>query len=552
MANPWTVRAALVLVIVAASSGALAAPKARKAPKAPKADAATKANADAVKPEPPPAPPPKPVDANVKAVLDRIAKGDQAAFKELDALAAAHLEDLGNFLARPHTATVEERRAVLTAINAQVPDEKGHFVAPQRKSAKEEKADDDLDWLTELQKADPATVGLGEVIADDAAIRALSASNEIQAGYVLFDTAFGAETMIYRDEIGRYLRKMHPYSIPALMRESQRRDFDRKRYSNYQLERLDRQEPGKALAAAASDENLVLAILDVWRVTKHREAVHAVWSKVNADSTRVRSKAREAWRAYIEGPPPPPAPKKKIQLAGGKTTKEEKPLWLTYRQLADNELRKWSNELLATDYPIVEPVLDGSDEKPGYRAPKEVKIKLTDVTQQLWDYYDKQRSEVESKQWAEADAKSKAGDLAAAVVLLDRLLAANPDHGNKGQMANVYFAYAKELEQKSKWADAAAAYSKAQGLAPQGPNATNALAAHHYTLGKSLEAQGKDGGPDFRKAFALRPDYAPAKEAAVRTSGGSRPTWLLYLALLTLLGSGGVFAMAMLRRRRAA
>lgn len=533
-------------MIVAASSAALAAPKGKKP-----GGAATKADAAAPAEPPPPPPPPKPVDPKVQAIVDRVAKGDQAALKELDAIAATHLEDLGNFLARPHTATIEERRAVLASINAQVPDEKGRFVAPKRKSAKEEKADDNLDWLAELQKLDPSTPGLGEVIADDATVRALAASGEIRAAYIIFNAAFGPETMIYRDEIGRYLRKMHPYSIPALMRESQRRDFDRKRYSNYQLERLDRQEPGKALASAANDETLLLAILDVWRETKHREAVHAVWTKVNADSTRVRTKAREAWRAYIEGPPPPPAPKKKIQLAGGKTTKEEKPLWLTYRQLADNELRKQSNELLGTDYPIVEPVLDGSDEKPGYRKPKEVKINLGDVTKQLWEHYDRQRSEVEATQWAEADAKAKAGDLATATMLLDRLLAANPDHGSKAQMANVYFAYAKELEGKAKWGDASAAYSKANGLAPQAQQAGDALAAYHYTLGKSLEAQGKDGGGEFRKAYALRPDYAPAKEAAVRASGGSQPMWMLYLAILVMVGAAGVFATAMLRRRRA-
>jgi tetratricopeptide (TPR) repeat protein len=533
--------------MIAATSVAVAAPKAKKP------DAAAKANerppADA-QPAPPP-PPPKPVDPKVQAILDRVAKGDKAALKELDAIAVTNYEDIGNFVSRPHKATIEERHAVLTSINAQVPDEKGRFVVPQRKTAKEEKADDNLDWLAELQKLDPATPGLSEVLADVASLRALSASKEIKAAYVLFNAAFGPETMIYRDEVGRYLRKMHPYSIPALMRESQRRDYDRKRYSNYQLERLDRQEPSKALSAAAGDENLLIAILDVWRETKHREAVHAVWTTVNADSLRTRTKAREAWKAYIEGPPPPPAPKKKIQLTGGKLTKEPKPLFLTYRELADNELRKQSNELLATDYPIVDPVLDGSDEKPGYRKPKEVKINLSEVTKELWDYYDKLRTDVEAKQWAEADAKSKAGDLATATMLLDRLLAANPDHGAKAQMANVYLAYAKELEKKSKWADAAAAYSKAHGLAPQGPNATDALAAHHYTLGKSLEAAGKDGGPDFRKAVALRPDYAPAKEAAVRASGGSKPVWMLYAALIAMFGSAVMFALAMMRRRRA-
>ncbi len=535
--------------MIAATSVAVAAPKAKK-PDAAKADA-KKADDKTAETPPPPPPPPKPVDPKVQAIFDRIAKGDKKAIEELNAIAGTSYQDIGNFLSRPHTSPVEERRAVLTAINAQVPDEKGRFITPQRKTAKEEKADDNLDSLPALDKLDAATPGRGEVIADVAALRALSASMEIKSAYVLFDSAFQPETMIYRDEVGRYLRKMHPYSIPALFRESQRRDYDRKRYSNYQLERLDRQEPGKALASAANDENLLIAILDVWRETRHREAVHAVWSKVNADSARTRNAARDAWRAYIEGPPPAPAPKKKIQLPGGKLTKEEKPLYLTSRQLADNELRKWSNELLGTDYPIVEPVLDGSDEKPGYRKPKEVKINLSEVTKQLWDYYDKQRADVEAKQWAEADAKSKAGDLAAATMLLDRLLAANPEHGSKAQMANVYLAYAKELEKSAKWAEASAAYSKAHGLAPQAAGAGDALAAHYYTLGQSLEAQGKDGGAFFRKAVALRPDYAPAKEAAVRASGGSKPVWMLYAALFAIVASAALFGLAMLRRRRA-
>lgn len=308
--------------MIAVTSVAVAAPKKKPSPTAKD----TKPAEPAAETPPPPPPPPKPVDPKVQAILDRVAKGDKKAIDELNAIAETNFVDIGNFLARPHTATIEERRAMLAAINAQVPDEKGRFVAPQRKTAKEEQADDNLDWLAELQKADPATPGYGEVLADDVAIRALAASKQIDAAYLMFDTAFAAETMIYRDEIGRYLRKMHPYSIPALMRESARRDYDRKRYSNYQLERLDRQEPGKALAAAAGDENLLIAILDVWGKTLHREAVHAVWTQVNADSLRTRTKARETWKAYTEGKAPPPAPKKKIQLAGGKTTKEEKPL----------------------------------------------------------------------------------------------------------------------------------------------------------------------------------------------------------------------------------
>jgi len=521
------VRVALILAIVAATASA-EEPKAEKKPATPAAQKA----------------PPKPVSPTTQAILDRIAKGDKAAVGELVKIAPTVIDELGTFLTRTHTSTVEERRAVLMSFKADVPDKKGRFVVPDR-DAKATKAAEALDWVAELQKLDPATPGAGEVLADIAAIRALSSTKTTRAAQIMFDVAFPEETMMYRDEVGRYLRKMEPYCIPALMKESQSRNYDRKRYSNYQLERLDDQEPGKALSAANADENLTIEILETWRKTKHREAVHTVWSKVNADSARIRAKARETWMGYIEGPPPPPAPMKKLQMTGGKLTKKEKPLWLTYRELADNELRRVSNELLGTDYPIVDPTLDDSDE---FKKPKIVKIDIVGVTKELFAYYDKLRAEQEAKQWAEAEAKSKT-DVATAAMMLDRLLAANPDHGNRAQMAPIYLAYAKQLEAKAKWADAAAAYSKAHGVAPTGPHATEALAAHHYTLGKALEAQGKDGGPDYRKAVALRPDYASAKEAAARTDTAKRPRWLLYTALIAVMLALGAFAAAMVRRR---
>lgn len=533
-ANPWCVRGPAVVLIFAATAAFGAGARAQDK------DAAKPAPAKVEKA------PPTPVSPATQAVLDRVAKGDKAAIDELNKLAKAIIPELSTFLQRTHTSSIDDRRAALAAFDASVPDKKGRFVVPQRKSVKEEQALDKLDWLAELHNA-PQSPAVSEALVDVAVLRALSATKDIAAGQVLFDAAFWDETMIYRDEVGRYLRKMEPFCIPALTRESQNRSYDRKRYSNYQLERLDRQEPGKALGAATGDENLTIAILDVWRATRHREAVHAVWGKVNADSARIRAKAREAWRAYIEGPPPPPAPMKKLQLPGGKLTKKEKPLWLTYRELADNELRKQSNDLLGTDYPIVDPTLDDSDEG---RRPKTVqKIDILAVTKELFEYYDKQRADAEAKQWAEAEAKYKAGDLATATTVMDRMLAANPDHGSRAQMAQVYFAYAKDLEAKQKWPEAAAAYSKAHGLAPSAPDAVHALAAHHYTLGKSLEAQGKDGGPDYRKAVALRPDYAPAKAAAVRASGGSRPLWMLYAAVCAAILGLGLFAAAMVRRR---
>lgn len=537
-------RALLVLVLV--TSSVLAAPT----------DSPDQAAepAKAAQPSAPEAPRPAgPHDAHATAVLEKIVAGPdaatrQAAIDELMKLAPTAIGALDAWLSRPHAASLEERRAVLEAIEADVPDEKGRFTTPKRQTTKERKADDDRDWLTKLLALDPATPGLGEVIADDAAIRALSSTGDLAAAQMIFDAAFRDDTMIMRDECGRYLRKMEPYSIPALTLMAQGKGpFDRRRYANYQLERLDRQEPLKALSAAEGDEGLMIAILDAFRTTLHREAVHAVWKRVDDPRPRVREAARAAWMHYIAGPPPKPAPKKKLQLPGGKLTKEEKPLWLTYRELADNELRLASNELLHTDYPIEDPMsLDDRDTKRNV-----VKIDLVDVTKQLFAYYDGERAKQDAAEWAAAKAKADGGDLAGAITMLDRLLAQNPERADRAGMAPLYFTYAKQLEAKQQWADAAVAYSKAHGLDPTGKTATDALAAHHYTLGKSLEAQGKDGGPDFRRAVALKPGYAPAEDAAeIASSGGSsRPTWMLYTAFLAAGIAGVLFAAGMVRRR---
>jgi hypothetical protein len=118
-------------------------------------------------------------------------------------------------------------------------------------------------------------------------------------------------------------------------------------------------------------------------------------------------------------------------------------------------------------------------------------------------------------------------------------------------MAKLYADWGKQLEGKKQWADASAAYSKAHGLDPQGSKAPEILAAHHYALGKSLEAQGKDGGPDFRKAQQLKPDFTPAVIAATRAESGGKPTWMLYAAGLAVAAAAALFAVAMLRRRAA-
>ncbi|MBA2540406.1 MAG: hypothetical protein H0V17_12270, partial [Deltaproteobacteria bacterium] len=485
------------------------------------------------KPEAPPtARKPGPSDAKATAVLEKIVAGPDSASRdkaiaELIKLAPDAIDTVGEWLVRPHQHEVADRKKILVGIKAAVPDKSGKFTVPwSRPSNKELQADDDVDWLKALLESSPSDA-TGEVIADVAAIRALSASKDSRGAQYIFNAAFADTSMVYRDECGRYLRKMDPYVIPALTRESMGKNFDRRRYATWQLERLDRQDAAKALGAATGDEALQVAILDVFRETHHREAVHAVWDHVDAASQLVRDAARSAWMAYITGPPPPPAPRQHLKLPGGKQTRFPKPLWLTYRELADNELRKAANELLHEDYPLDEASISDSE-----KTVKVTPIDLEDVTKRLLAFYDGERKKRDGKQWDAAKALSSKGDVAGATKLLDQLVAINPDRAERVEMAKVYVAHAKQLESANKWSDASAAYSKAYGLDPKKAS----LAAQHFTLGKALETSGKDGGPEYRRAVSLDPEYAPAKSAADKLSSPSRSVWMLYAAI----GAGGL------------
>jgi hypothetical protein len=230
---------------------------------------------------------------------------------DLTTVAPRAVPAIDAFLDRAHTSTVDERRALLKSIQADVPNNDGKFETPKRQTGSEVKADDNFDWLVELAKVDAAAPGRNETIADIAAMRALSATRRIDAAQVILDVGFSEATMIYRDECGRQLRAMAPYSLPALQIASQSNNKPMARYSSYQLERLDRQEPGKAFGATANDEDLRVALVEAFGKAHHREAVHVVLEATDDDAPRVRKAAREAWLSYVSGPPPKPAPKRR-------------------------------------------------------------------------------------------------------------------------------------------------------------------------------------------------------------------------------------------------
>ncbi|WP_428264896.1 hypothetical protein [Haliangium sp.] len=477
------------------------------------------------------------VGERVRAGLDRVASARSsderlAAATEVASLGPAAIPALRAFLARPRQSSDAERRAVLTEIRADVPDEDGRFARARRGKKPEVRTSDDFDWLAELAALSPPPTRAGEVMADVAALRALAATRATEAAEAIIEFAFDEVGIVYRDECGRTLRQMAPYSLPALIAVSN--DRARRamaRYATYQLERLDRKSPAKAIDEASVDEDLAVAVFEAYAAAKPREAVGPILATTDDSSPRVRKAARAAWMAYVTGPEPPPAPKRRLKLAGGRMTDEPEPLWLNYRELADIELRRVYEEVMGT------------------KAPR--RDSLESISRALFGHYDQVRAEALAARYRDAAKLAEAGDWAAATTAYDRILARDPEHPERAAMAPAYLEHAKLLEAAGSWREAAAAYSKAHGLAPDAPGADQALAAHHAALGKALEAEGKDGSLALGRAHGIDPETA--RRTAAGGSGGASvgpPRWMMYAGVGALAGALLLLFLGVVARQR--
>jgi hypothetical protein len=530
-------RSALLSLATVALFASVAAAKKKKPPakKPTPAEAKPAAGEDDAageQPEAKPAAPPPPVDAKVQGLFDAVAAAKagaarKAALEAIVALDPMPVSDVVGILARKRTSTDAERRTILAARGFEVPDAKGKFSSPGRQTDKQEKANDELDWMAPLYDA-AAAPGLADVLVDLTAIRALAASKATPGAAGILEFAFSADGVAYRDECGRFLRRMTPWSLPALIvgAESRPKNETGKslaRYAKYQLERLDRENPKKALNDAPTDE-LAIEILKAFADSQYREAVFTVLDTVDHTSPVVRKAARDAWMEYATGRPPRPAPKEKLMLPGGKQADEATPLWMNHRELADIAIRRRLESLTKA--------------APGKDA------KLADMSKQLFDFYDQRRNSKLGTELDAALAAGKAGKVAEAAAGFDHILVQEPKHPRRGEMAELYVRYGEELHKAGKLREAATAFGKAHAVAPDGPLAGKAQALHHQARGMALEKEGKDGSAEMARASEI------AAEVGSAEAGGESSGWMLYAGIAAAVGGVLLLAWGLTWRRR--
>jgi hypothetical protein len=263
---------------------------------------------------------PREARADVDTALQTLAKATGsdarlAAAHAVVALGPSAQAGLTGQLTHPRGSTDAERRAVLRGIGAVMPDKSGVFSQPPRPPKGGPPPEPDgLVELARLEGQDPALV---ESIETVVLIRALAATRTVAGAAAILDFAFSADGMAFRDECGRNLRAMSPYSLPALLRasaEKQKHKGSWARYASYQLDRLDKSRPSYALAAARAGD-LEVAMLQAIGDVRHPDAVAAVLERCDSPSHAVRKAAREAWMALSVTRSP--SPSRPMRLSAG-------------------------------------------------------------------------------------------------------------------------------------------------------------------------------------------------------------------------------------------
>lgn len=362
----------------------------------------------------------------------------------------------------------------------------------------------------------------------------------------------------FRDEVGRAIRRLGEPAIPGLLRRSQTPPlpvdekeaaeikagvaYRKAEYARVQLDRMDRLQPRKAIAAVRDDPRLLADLLAAYGVTRPEEAAAPLLEHVDAAIPRVRAAAREAFLAFVSGPPPR-AERKTLRLLGGHTT--EAPARLTHRDFARLAIR----ERVGAEHPdLLEP--ECKPVLPSGLRDRECEGQPARLAAA---YFERVELTRRKREQAQVDAALARTDRAETVAMLDALLADNPELGMRDQLVPSYEAAAAEAEAAGDLPRAAGLLRKSAALlADADPERGKQLRLRALLVEAEIEALPPQGramllataqtlAPDdpavlaAQERVAERP--ATAEEAALRRRAGQVGLTLLAgLAALMLLG----------------
>ena len=351
-------------------------------------------------------------------------------------------------------------KALLAVIGGDIPNRYGHFeLSWKRAHGHTVKLSEN--WYGDLLALPPARVskifrGIYRDCVITAALLRAAAAIGREPGHTdavieaLLAAAYVHEGT-FRDEVGRAIRRLGEPAIPGLLRRSlapalpadekaaaavkASDEYRKAEYARVQLDRMDRLHPPKAIAAVHDEPRLLADLLAAYGITRPEEAAAALLRHVDAPIPRVRAAAREAFLAYVSGPPPR-AERKTVRLLGGHTT--EAPARLTYRDFARLVIR----ERVATEHPdLLEPECK-------LITPEGLRDHACEAQPERLASAYFARIEVAraAREQAQVDAALAQPERAATVAMLDALLADNPELGMRAQLVPSYEAAADEAE----------------------------------------------------------------------------------------------------------
>ncbi len=343
----------------------------------------------------------------------------------------------------------------------------------------------------------------------------------------------------FRDEVGRAVRGIGREALPSLVLRSIKPDVKKERetdpepvealqakYAEYQLDRMDKLHPQRALQAVADNPRLLAELLSAYARRRPPEASKELLELIDSPIPRVRRSAREALIAYTTGPAPK-VRRKSLRLLGGGTTMAA--AQQSYRGAVTLAL----DEYLANNYPALHlPLCELYDEQ--QNLDRECELQPQRLAQALIDHLDAVRRSRQEQQVAQAQ---KSGDLQQSVDILDRLLAADPEFGRDGQRETIVAIYSRAAQtayQSAQYDRAAQLLRKsAHLLAETDPKTATDLQVQALLAEAKIGDMPRQGRQMLlRTAKRLVPEDPRVSDALVelqveQSSTGLQPMWAL-------------------------